>query len=193
MVRLIIGSVVFQPVEPFMYHNGFKSSGREMDHFLDSWMNQGQDMVDSVNSKLLKIWKEKDNVRNEEQQEHHQQQQQKHDSAKIDSSFFQSSSPGLGWAFVYEQRYHCRSHGFLSSSPTHHRKDQNRTTTAATESEPADLHLWTVYASPPLMVPVVTWHLKLVGTIPFTQDSKENGKAHSRDKPIDPAGGQLGL
>jgi hypothetical protein len=55
------------------------------------------------------------------------------------------------------------------------------------------MSLWTVYASPPLIVPVVTWHLKLVRTIPFTQDSKENGKAHSRDKPIDPAGGQLGL
>jgi hypothetical protein len=59
-------------------------------------MNQGQDMVDLVNLKLPMIWKESDNVRNEEQQEHQQQQQQQHDSANIDSSFFQSSSlPGL--------------------------------------------------------------------------------------------------
>jgi hypothetical protein len=59
-------------------------------------MNQGQDMVDLVNSKLPMICKENDNVRNEEQQEHQQQQQQQHESANIDSSFFQSSSsPGL--------------------------------------------------------------------------------------------------
>jgi hypothetical protein len=75
-----------------MYNTGLNSSGREMDHFLDLWMNQGQDMVDLVTLKLPMIWKENDNVRNEEQQEHQQQQQQQHDSTTIDSSFFQSSS-----------------------------------------------------------------------------------------------------
>jgi hypothetical protein len=139
MVRLIIGSAVFQPVEPFMYNNGFNSSGREMDRFLDSWMNQGQDMVDLVNSKLPMIWKDNGVVMNEEQQE--QQQKQQHYLSKIDSSFFESSSPGLGAAFVYDAVIaigmgFCRAH--QQELGRQHGEDQNRTATT-TQSEPTAL------------------------------------------------------